>query len=104
MPIEAPELVRAAMTATGTATPTQLARALRMPSYSAPRNISRWLESVSKPDYDSTLLLLQAAGYLTIPAARPAAAEAAGEARAEAAAAERRAARAARPRRERESG
>jgi len=71
--IEPPDLVRAAMAATGTETATDLARTLRMTSYSAPRNIKRWLDGVAQPDFEATLLLLDAAGLL---ASTPAAAKA----------------------------
>lgn len=64
MPLEAPELVRLAMTATGSTTPTELARALRMSNYTAPRNIKRWLDGESQPEFDATLVLLGAAGLL----------------------------------------
>ena len=64
MPLEAPDLVRAAMVATSSATPTDLARNLKMSSYSAPRNVKRWLDGETQPDYESTLLLIGAAGLL----------------------------------------
>lgn len=60
------ELVRAAMKATGASTSTQLAKALDLRGYSAPRNVKRWLEGVNDPDFESTLQLLDAAGWLTI--------------------------------------
>jgi hypothetical protein len=63
--ISAPELVKRAMKATGATTPTELARTLEMTSYSAPRNVQRWLDGVSAPEYESTLQLLAAAGLLT---------------------------------------
>ena len=62
--IEPPELVKRAMDATGSSTPTELARALKMTAYSAPRNIQRWLDGVSSPEYESTLQPLEAAGLL----------------------------------------
>jgi transcriptional regulator with XRE-family HTH domain len=59
------------MERTGKATPTELARALRMTGYTAPRNITRWLNGDSSPDYDSTLALLAAAGMLNLDAPAP---------------------------------
>jgi transcriptional regulator with XRE-family HTH domain len=60
----APELVRLAMEATGSRTLSDLARALGLTSYAAPRNIRRWIEGETNPDYDATLRLLEAAGLL----------------------------------------
>lgn len=54
------------MERTGTDSPTELARALRMTGYTAPRNITRWLNADSAPDFDSTLTLLAAAGMLNL--------------------------------------
>lgn len=65
MALTAPDLVRAAMAATRADSPTALARALRMTSYSAPRNIKRWLNGIAQPDYEATLLLVRAAGLLS---------------------------------------
>lgn len=54
------------MELTDTSTPTELARALRMEGFWAPQNVTRWLKGSSKPDYDSTLALLAAAGMLNL--------------------------------------
>jgi hypothetical protein len=67
MRMSAAELVRAAMTATGSSSPTELARAIGLQGYSSPRNIKRWLDGENDPDFHATLQLLEAAGMLAAP-------------------------------------
>ncbi len=64
------ELTRRAMQELNVETPTELARSLGL-GYSGPRSVRRWLSGQNDPDYDTTWLLLAAAGLLrTQPAAR----------------------------------
>jgi hypothetical protein len=42
-----------------------------MTGYTAPRNITRWLNGDSSPDYESTMSLLAAAGMLDLEATQP---------------------------------
>lgn len=52
------------MKGVGVESPTDLARAIGLTDYSAPRNITRWLDGENAPGYEATILLLRAAGYL----------------------------------------
>lgn len=63
--MRAPELVRLAMERTGAAGPTELADRIGMTERRAPEKISRWLAGTHEPSYEATLLLLDAAGWLT---------------------------------------
>lgn len=69
--IEPDALVKAAMEAVGTSSPTELARAVGLTGYSDPRNITRWIEGENAPGYEATLLLLRAAGMLNLEAPAP---------------------------------
>ncbi len=62
--IDAPDLVRLAMRRLGTESYADLARALGLSSYAAPKNIRRWLDGETKPGYESTLKLLDLVGAL----------------------------------------
>lgn len=64
MPLTAQELVTLVMQLTGATTPTELAREIGMQGYSAPQRVKRWLDGTNEPDFEGTLLLLDAAGLL----------------------------------------
>jgi hypothetical protein len=44
--------------------PTNLARHLQLAGYSSPKRVARWRDGVAKPDYESTIALLQFVGWL----------------------------------------
>ncbi len=52
----------------GTESYAELARALRLSSFAAPKNIRRWLDGETKPGYESTLKLLELVGALNLEA------------------------------------
>lgn len=67
--VTAPELVTRAKERLGVKTDTDLARALGLKDYAAPQRIRRWRLGQNEPDYEATLLLLEAAGLLNEEAA-----------------------------------
>jgi hypothetical protein len=84
IPFTGAELVEAAMKATGTVgQPRELGKRLHMDPYNAQQRITRWLKGENDPDFEGTLLLLEAAGWLHVDAAtnRPTRAEDAVEAK-----------------------
>lgn len=67
MPLEAPELVRAAMDAVEETTHAGLARRLPFdkPGY-GPQRVARWLRGDARPNYEQTIALLDLAGWLNV--------------------------------------
>jgi hypothetical protein len=64
---DAAEFVRSVMEALDCDGPTELARALGLTSYAAPKRITRWLAGETTPDYASTMLMFEKVGWLAIP-------------------------------------
>ena len=54
------------MTASGSATARQLAKALGLTGYDSPKRVERWLRGENRPRYDETIALLELAGWLNV--------------------------------------
>lgn len=50
-------------------TPTDLARAIKLPGYNAPQRVRRWMEGDNAPDYEGVMLMLEATGWFRLGAA-----------------------------------
>lgn len=74
----------------GVTKPGDVARALGLTDYGAPQRVARWMKGRNGPNYEGTMLMLDAAGWLNITVDRAeeggldAAAAAAGEAESQA--------------------
>lgn len=58
--------------ALGVSTPTELAKAIKLEGYNSPQRVRRWMEGNNAPDYEGTMLMLEATGWLKIPKSRAA--------------------------------
>lgn len=63
MQIRADELVRAVMDQLKASGPTELAVKLDLP-HAGPKRIGRWLKGANEPDFEGTIALLLAAGWI----------------------------------------
>lgn len=70
MQVRAPDLVRFVMQKTGLEKPSEIAKMLGLTSYSSPQRVTRWIAGENEPDFDATLALLAAAGWLNEEALR----------------------------------
>jgi len=46
--------------------PTDLAKAIKLGGYNAPQRVRRWMDGDHAPDYEGTMLMLEAAGMLNL--------------------------------------
>lgn len=58
------ELARLAMKRCGYSTPSELAKRLDLGPYSSPRRVSRWLDGQTRPNYETTIALLDLVGAI----------------------------------------
>lgn len=58
--------VAAVARALNAATPTDLARAIKLPGYNAPQRVRRWMEGDNAPDYEGVMLMLEATGWFRL--------------------------------------
>jgi len=65
--MDAAVFVRAVMRQLGCDGPTDLANRLSL-GVNSPRRIKRWLDGENEPDYEATMLMLEAAGWLNMAA------------------------------------
>jgi hypothetical protein len=63
-PVEAEELMELVVKRLRTDSPAEIATALGLDPYRAGKTVGRWLSGESKPEYDSTILLLRTVGLL----------------------------------------
>lgn len=63
--IEGQDLVALVIKRLGTNGPTELARALKLGGMHDVQRVSRWMKSRNGPDYEGTIVLLDALGLLT---------------------------------------
>lgn len=52
-------------------TPTELAKAIKLGGYNAPQRARRWMDGDHAPDYEGTMLMLEATGWLQIAESSP---------------------------------
>lgn len=67
MPLPPKEFVTRVKETLGVESPTEFAKAIRLGGYNAPQRARRWLEGDHAPDYEATMLMLEAVGWIAIP-------------------------------------
>jgi hypothetical protein len=65
-PITGQEFVQRYMEALGIKGASELARSIDLPGYWSPQRVKRWIDGTSSPDFESTMLMLERAGWLAI--------------------------------------
>src|SRR4051812_19249298 len=60
------EFVRLVKERLGVEQPSEIARKLGLTDYGAPQRVRRWINGRNGPDYEGTMAMLQAAGWLSM--------------------------------------